>query len=731
VFRDVDGDGIADQQQQLVSGLTTEMVETRGGDHTTNCVRIGIDGWLYIGDGDYGVPGAIGVDGSQVTLRGGGILRVRPDGTELELFASGLRNPFDIAIDPYLNLFTRDNTNDGGGWDTRVSQLHASAEYGYPRLFANFSDEIMPTLGTFGGGGGTGGLYVEDPAWPAALNPALLTGDWGRSAIFHHSLLADGPTFTIDQNSFVSVPRATGMDMDVQGNLYLASWWSGEASVYVGPHVGFVARVAPDAAAAREFPDLQASSVAQLIDLLRVPQAAIRFHAQGQLIQRGPNDATRLALQATIVDPSFPLAGRVAALFALKQIDGLDAHPFLVAQLADASLREFAIRALTDRRTQLAGLRAEVFQPYLHDPDPRVVAQAVIALGRLGDSQAAAWLLPLGELPTTQRPDPAQPNADLVIPHLAVQSLVRLAAVDACLQALDGASWRTGLRALRQMPDSVAVRGLIQKLGDERDLERRTEILATLIRLYQQESPYDGSWWGIRPDTTGPFYDPMTWHESESIERVVRRSLETADSQTRDRVLTELRRHQVPWEGLADLDSVDLSSESTPIVIQAVDPNKPRQIGNLTDAETLRQTLAQIPTADPIAGRHIYQTRSCANCHTSLPGQQPVGPHLADIGQRYKPEELIESILKPSEKIAQGYETQVLLLTNGELVTGFVISENGRQIWLRDSQGQTHKIARDDIEERGRQPISAMPSGLVGNLEPEDLANLIAYLRSL
>jgi putative heme-binding domain-containing protein len=73
----------------------------------------------------------------------------------------------------------------------------------------------------------------------------------------------------------------------------------------------------------------------------------------------------------------------------------------------------------------------------------------------------------------------------------------------------------------------------------------------------------------------------------------------------------------------------------------------------------------------------------------------------------------------------------VLLLTNGELVTGFVISENGRQIWLRDSQGQTHKIARDDIEERGRQPISAMPSGLVGNLEPEDLANLIAYLRSL
>ena len=146
LFRDEDGDGVADWNQQLVRGLTTELVDTRGGDHTTNGIRMGIDGWIYIGCGDYGVPAAEGVDGSKVVLRGGGILRVRPDGTELELYCSGLRNPFDIAIDPQLNLFTRDNTNDGGGWDTRVSQLFATAEYGYPRLFANFSDEIFADL---------------------------------------------------------------------------------------------------------------------------------------------------------------------------------------------------------------------------------------------------------------------------------------------------------------------------------------------------------------------------------------------------------------------------------------------------------------------------------------------------------------------------------------------------------------------------------------------------------
>jgi predicted RNase H-like HicB family nuclease len=62
---------------------------------------MGIDGWIYIAVGDYGIVEAKGKDGAKVTLRGGGILRVRPDGTELEIFCTGIRNPFDIAIDPH------------------------------------------------------------------------------------------------------------------------------------------------------------------------------------------------------------------------------------------------------------------------------------------------------------------------------------------------------------------------------------------------------------------------------------------------------------------------------------------------------------------------------------------------------------------------------------------------------------------------------------------------------
>ena len=287
VFLDEDGDGTSDRQDVLVSGLTTSQIDERGGDHTTNGIRMGLDGWIYIAVGDYGFHGAKGKDGTTLSQRGGGILRVRPDGTELEVFAIGLRNPFAIAIDPYLNLFTRDNTNDGAGWDVRVSHLIQTADYGYSQRFANFPDEIMPPLGAFGQGGGTGALSLHDERWPEAYRGVLLTGDWGRSEVYRHDLKPAGATFRADQSVFLSIPRPTGMDLGGDGRLYVASWRGGEASVYVGPQVGFLACVAPPGWTATGRPDPRAAGLPELIDGLCGPNAASRFDFQREILRRG------------------------------------------------------------------------------------------------------------------------------------------------------------------------------------------------------------------------------------------------------------------------------------------------------------------------------------------------------------------------------------------------------------------------------------------------------------
>jgi putative membrane-bound dehydrogenase-like protein len=736
VFSDEDGDGTSDRQDVLVAGLTTSLIAERGGDHTTNGIRMGLDGWIYIAVGDYGFHGAKGKDGITLSQRGGGILRVRPDGTELEVFAIGLRNPFAIAIDPYLNLFTRDNTNDGAGWDVRVSHLIQSADYGYAQRFANFPDEIMPPLGAYGQGGGTGALSLDDERWPEAYRGALLTGDWGRSQVYRHDLRPAGASFRADQSVFLTIPRPTGMDIGADGRLYVASWRGGEASVYVGPQVGFIACVAPHGWSPASRVDPKGLALAELIESLCGPSAASRFPCQREILRRGPSPETTRALTDLASDASRRLHGRVAALFALKQVDGTGSHGVLRKLAGDEAVREFALRALADRKTELDGVEAGPFRAALEDPSPRVRTQGVIALGRLGDVGAAPGLIPLTSRPEgspmpTTRPVNAQPDPDRAVPHLAMRALVALGAVDACLDAIDGPHHEGVLRALRSMHNPKAVEGLIKKLSTPRSPQARREILATLVRLYHREADYDGSWWGIRPDTNGPYFDPREWESSARIASVLKAAVIDGDAETARFLRGEFTRRRVRLKGLSADATTDRTKadDEVRVVLTKADPNNPDQIGNMSYEAAAGRALHA--NGDAKRGSVLFAAQSCRACHTDADGQTPKGPHLVDIGKRYSTAELVESMLKPSLKIAQGYEAYNFAMADGRVFTGFVVSEGALTVQVRESSGALHELKRSDIEDRRRQETSVMPEGIVANLTPEGLADLVAYLRSL
>jgi putative membrane-bound dehydrogenase-like protein len=736
VFVDEDGDGSSDRQDVLVSGLTTSLIDERGGDHTTNGIRMGLDGWIYIASGDYGFHGAKGKDGTTLSHRGGSILRVRPDGTELEVFAIGLRNPFAIAIDPYMNLFTRDNTNDGAGWDVRVSHLIQTADFGYSQRFANFPDEIMPPLGAFGQGGGTGALSLDDERWPEAFRGVLLTGDWGRSEVYRHDLKPAGATFLSNQSVFLSIPRATGMDLGGDGRLYVASWRGGEAAVYVGPQVGFLACVAPPGWTATGRRDPRAAGLPELVDGLCGPNAATRFDFQREILHRGRAPETTRALTELASDPSKPLHGRVAAIFALKQLDGAGTHGVLRRLIGDAAVREFALRALADRKSELGDVGTAPFLAALSDASARVRAQAVIALGRIGDASVAARLIPLTSRPEgspmpTKRPVNAQPDPERVVPHLAMRALVSLRAVDACVDAIDGAHREGALRALRSLHEPRAVEGLVRKLGTTRSPEARREILAALVRLYHREADYQGSWWGIRPDTTGPYFDPREWEGSARIASVLKAAVLDGDTDTVKFLSGELARRRVRLEGLA-LDSaagLPKAEEEIRVLIAKADPKNADQIGNMPYEAAARRALGA--KGDAQRGKSLFAAGSCRACHTDADGQTPKGPHLVDIGKRYSPAELVESILKPGAKLAQGYESYGFAMTDGRVLTGFVVSEGASAVRIRESSGILHELKRSDIEERRRHEPSAMPEGIAASLTPEQLADLVAYLQSL
>ena len=102
-----------------------------------------------------------------------------------------------------MNLFTRDNTNDGGGWDVRLSHIIPTGQYGYPSLFAHFNDEIVQPLADYGGGSPTGSLYLQEPGFPAGFGDTLYTCEWGRSGVFRHPLDPKGAGFKAQQEPFL------------------------------------------------------------------------------------------------------------------------------------------------------------------------------------------------------------------------------------------------------------------------------------------------------------------------------------------------------------------------------------------------------------------------------------------------------------------------------------------------------------------------------------------------
>jgi putative heme-binding domain-containing protein len=536
-FYDDDGDGVADRSEVLVRGLAHDL-SFRGADHTCNGARMGIDGWLYIALGDYGAIKAVGKDGTELQLHGGGIVRVRPDGTELELVCRGTRNIYDVAIDPFMNLYTCDNTNDGDDWNVRLSHMMETANYGYPSYFRHFSDEMMPTMEDYGGGAPTGALFLDEPGFPNGLGYGLYACQWGWSSVTRHPLQPDGATFKSGKETFVELPRPTGIDADGAGHVYVASW-KGATFTYAGPNVGYILRVTPPNAVSPIFPDLNKTDDAQLLKLLGSPSAVWRFHIQREILRRGDTPQRRKdfskSLEQMARSNETP-AVRVAAVYTLKQLLGPDAKDALLRISRDASLRGTALRALSDRKTEATSVSTKVFTDALNDRDPKVRREAVIALNRLGRVEAADRILPLTADP------------DVAISHVAFRAVLAMGAADVCFKALDqgnAAAVPGAMRVLRNLHEPKVVDGLIARVDKTETVSTRRLLLQALCRLCYREADWDGSWWGTRPDTSGPYFKPVTWEESGKIGQALATEMARADDETLGYLLEQCQLHKL------------------------------------------------------------------------------------------------------------------------------------------------------------------------------------------
>lgn len=560
VYWDEDGDGVAEKSQQLVDGLGASNLAERGGDHTTNGVRMGIDGWLYISVGDFGMTNATGTDGKVVSLWGGGVARVRPDGSELEIYSYHTRNHCDVAISPYLDLFTRDNTNDGKGWNIRLHHLTNLSEHGYPRLYQNFEDEAVKPLLDLGGGSGTGALYLHEPGFPAAYGDMLFTCDWTTGKIYEHSLESNEATFQAQQKDWMDLVRATDIDVDGESRLYTADWRGGRFSFAGdGVPVGKVHRVVPEGATIEAWPDLSSLSNVDLVAQLAHRSAVRRQEAQAEVLNRG--EAPELAKELlAVASGEAPLYGKVAAIFTFKQLYGKAANEALLDLMDKEPTREFVLRALADRRSEEVVLPKAVLASALQDENPRVRLQAAIAIERGARLDLAKDLID-SAVESFAKDGALTGQDDFRFPHTAIQALGRIGAVDACLAAVPDARTRgVAIEALKLMPSLEAVAGLEKILTDAgSDFELRIAAMEGLARLVHREAEWNGKfWWSTRPDDRGPYFTPTRWAGSECAVKALEKAFAKLAESDRGAVLEMLvaNRLEVTKMNLGEQDAV-------------------------------------------------------------------------------------------------------------------------------------------------------------------------------
>jgi putative heme-binding domain-containing protein len=596
-YTDTDGDGKSDKQEDILTGLGFDL-NFRGADHTTNGCRLAIDGFIYIAVGDYGFINAKAKDGTTLTNRGGGIVRIRPDGTGFEIVSRGQRNIYDVAVSPTLDLFTRDNTNDGGGWNVRLSYVPPGAHLGYPYLFKNFPEDMLQPLADLGGGSPCGALWLDEPGLPKGL----FTVEWGAGGIMYHDdLVPDGagwkvappvadtdPTSThkrppVKQNKWIAMTRPTDMDVDASGALFITSW-EGATFNYNGPNAGYVLRVVKKDAPKVQVPDLVKIKADALSDLVFSPSATLRLAAQRELERRGEPCVPSKSAGGTA-----NVATATAFVFSVGEALHLSPVPLTDTFKNDAQRRlneaTEVDQAATVAWLQVFGSNARLLKDWDAKPvvgaldmkNPRIRAAAITALRRLQKVDAAPSILPLVA------------DSDTVVAHLATRALSELKAVQPCLGALDSADAKVqpgALRALYGIYSPEVVDGLIARLDSVRQAARLSSgagtgeppvvlyrgLLNALCRLANQDALYESPtvWWSTRPDTSGPVYQPIAWSETPKITAALKAALDASNEDDAKWLVARMYQTKVAFPGLVEL-MLSKAGNDTPAKLAALE----------------------------------------------------------------------------------------------------------------------------------------------------------------
>jgi putative heme-binding domain-containing protein len=576
----LDADGKPKDRRELFDDLGPKVAGLPSfNDHIPSGIRMGMDGWLYVSIGDKGIPrmtrkekdaGSVDVaegrwrhtkEGNHISLEGGGVIRFRPDGSGLEVFASGTRNHLDVPLDAHDRIFVRDNTDDGQGWNTRFMPLPRNGFLGYPWAYKYGTQDMLPMIHDFGGGSPCGGWVYNDDGLPDIYRGRVFHCEWGQGRVWAVKAVPDGAGFKyVDQIAFLDPDGTSVKDFrpftlrptaDGRG-FYVTDWgFSGWSQNIKAGRLYKVTYVKDDVKPKERGKDTD--SVEQLVKSLGHPALSERLRAQRALIARGK--AAYEAAWEALKDKNLGKTARIHLLWVLR--DSADRNSLAEWWLrpayealgdADADVRLEAVRVIgsyspqdfPDGLGKIPPPRDYLLDLLATEKDAQVRLASVSLLGR-----HMRFIHDAGQLLAH-----LEKEEDPIVRQVAVNSLKEAMSRGADLEGPVACNWRNlegrfdenapkqarGTEALLKLLleeyDPAVVR-VTQRFLRSDDAQIRKQAVDVLAHAYKKRKPYAGGWWGTQP--AGHRHPPrdVTWEGTPEVREAILKLLSDKDAGVR------------------------------------------------------------------------------------------------------------------------------------------------------------------------------------------------------
>lgn len=622
---------------------------------------------------------------------GGALLKVSPDGKTTEVISSGLRNTYDIAINPQGEIFGFDSDMEwdvGTSWyrPTRILHLVKGAEFGWRTGTSKWPDYYADSLGSVvdvGPGSPTGILFGTDTNFPSKYKKALFALDWTFGRIYAVHLREDGSSYKGELEVFLSGKPLPLAD----------------------------AQVGPD------------GSIYFLTGGRRLQSALYRVDYTGELentkLTTKPSEASitrNNLLDKPSIEHSWALLDSDDRTLSYTARVGLEQFP----------VEDWQLKFSSEQSPEKVIMASLAFARLNGDPSLLFDKLTAIDYAKLSEQSRLHYLraVALGFI-RSEEIDEAYKTVlrSQLIPFYQVDGVTgKTEKIELCKILTYLKAKEALIKGAAMMESSVTQAHQVDKsllegnseYGDSINemLNNQPDTYALSLALVLMNAK---SGWNVQSATQ--YFTWLNKAESKSggksyigfIKNIRKQALLNAGPKYR-RLVNKLPKYEAP-------------KEEAPLA------KGPGRAWTLEEATAL---LGDLSNANRANGERMYKASLCYTCHSYSGKGGNSGPDLSNLAGRFEKKDIIKAILDPSEVISDQYAFSEFTLKDGTKITGKIMKQEAGRTHIAisafDLEAAQMTVNTTDIVSSEYSKTSPMPASLINNLNSDELRDLVKYL---